>query len=821
MTRTPRKSRDSAAAAPERFPGLPAGRGGRRLRVCLASPDVSGPIRNAGIGTATTALAEFLAAQGHEVTVLYALGEWCEQGTIRHWVAEYARKGVTLVPCPAPPGVAVEAPQAAQTAWRVYRWLRDQSFDIVYFPEWSGCGHYAIQAKRLGLAFADAALVVITHSPTLWHAEGDQQLLRYRYFLLNDDMERACVEHADAVVSPSRYMLEWMGARGWRLPRQAFVQPNLTPDYAALPAAAAGPRPVEELVFFGRLEPRKGIRVFAAALDRLFAGAGPRPRVTFLGKPAADAGFDSLGFIRERARRWGVEPRVITTYGPQAAVDYLAGPGRLAVIASLVDNAPYTVQECLARGVPFLAARVGGVPEMVAEADAGRVLFAPEPPALAAALTRALAEGAAPAAPRVDEAANRAAWAAFGPDALARPPRRRAAAAARGAGPRVTVCLVHHERPDTLAEAVAGLEAQTFDDFEVVLVDDGSGPAAVEAVRALEPRFAARGWRMVFQDNRYLGAARNRAAAEARGDWLLFHDDDNVARPDLLARLTSAGEAAGADIVTAAMGTFSGPAPAPADEPRAIWLPVGAAPAFGAIENVFGDANALVRRSAFEAMGGFSEDYGVGHEDWEFFARAVLAGRTLVSVPEPLFHYRVAGGSMLRAGHNGANLQRSLRPYLEIAPRPTDVLVRLMQGLAVEHAEVQRQAAAYEAQRQTLQAALATAAELVEGGGAADPALLAKLQHMQALVSEESRAGRVPGHELTRLTHELFHAPSMRLTRPVRNLLNRLRGRSLEPTVLPPMTEAQQLEFVVGVLTSASWEATGPLRLLSRIVRRR
>ena len=824
MTTPTRRPRAKAAApapnAEERpaFPGLPAAPGGARLRVCLASPDVSGPIRNGGIGTATTALAEFLAAQGHQVTVLYALGEWCEQGSIRHWVAEYARKGVTLVPCPAPPGLAVEAPQAAQTAWRVYRWLRDQSFDIVYFPEWSGCGHYAIQAKRMGLAFAGTALVVITHSPTLWHLEGDQQLLKYRYYLLNDDLERASVEHADAVVSPSRYMLEWMQARGWRLPAQAFVQPNLTPDYAAQAPVESG-GPVEEIVFFGRLEPRKGVRVFAAALDRLFAGGGRRPRVTFLGKPATDGSFDSLEFIRERARRWGVEPQVITTYGPQAAVDYLAGPGRLAVIASLIDNAPYTVQECLARGVPFLASRVGGVPEMVREADAGRVLFDPTPPALAAALARALAEGAAPARPRVDEAANRAAWDAFGPAALA--PRPRPRAARRGGGPRVSVCLVHHERPDFLLQAVEALERQTIDDFEVVLVDDGSRPEALARVKALEPRFAARGWRMVLQENRYLGAARNRAAAEARGTWLLFHDDDNIARPDMLERFLAAAEASGADIVTAAMATFSGEAPAPDAEPKAIWLPVGAARAFGAIENVFGDANALIRRTAFEAMGGFSEDYGVGHEDWEFFARAVLAGRSLVSVPEPLFHYRIAESSMLRAGYSSADLQRNFRPYLDLGPHPAPSLLRLMQGLAVEHAEVQRQAAAYEAQRQTLQTALATAAELVQRGGEADSDLLQRLQEMQGLVSEESRGGRASGHRLTRLTHDLFHSPSMRLTRPLRNAVNRLRGRSLEPTVLPPMSEAQQLEFIVGVLTSVSWDATGPLRLFGRLFRRR
>ena len=113
------------------------------------------------------------------------------------------------------------------------------------------------------------------------------------------------------------------------------------------------------------------------------------------------------------------------------------------------------------------------------------------------------------------------------------------------------------------------------------------------------------------------------------------------------------------------MFTDTGSASCPPEASRQLWVPLGNAAGLGVFRNVFGDANALVRRTTFEALGGFTEDYGVGHEDWEFFARASLAGVNLQLVPEPLFWYRLNAASMLRAGNAQADHARSLRPYWE------------------------------------------------------------------------------------------------------------------------------------------------------------
>src|SRR5262249_24996565 len=152
---------------------------------------------------------------------------------------------------------------------------------------------------------------------------------------------------------------------------------------------------------------------------------------------------------------------------------------------------------------------------------------------------------------------------------------------------------------------------------------------------------------------------------QARGEYLLFMDDDNYARPHEISTLVAVAQRTGADIVSTFMDLFEGDEPpSEGQKPCCRWLFAGLDTMAGIARNCYGDANALVRRSVFFALDGFTEDRGVTHEDWEFFARAMLHGYRLEVVPEALFWYRLAPGSMIRTTSPQANYARSLRPYL-------------------------------------------------------------------------------------------------------------------------------------------------------------
>lgn len=101
----------------------------------------------------------------------------------------------------------------------------------------------------------------------------------------------------------------------------------------------------------------------------------------------------------------------------------------------------------------------------------------------------------------------------------------------------ISVIVTTYNRPDALRAVLVALLAQHDRDFEVLVADDGSRADTRDLVLG----FAAGAHvsiRHVWQEDRGFraGAARNRAAAVARGDYLVFLDGDCVPRPDFVAR---------------------------------------------------------------------------------------------------------------------------------------------------------------------------------------------------------------------------------------------------------------------------------------------
>jgi len=98
--------------------------------------------------------------------------------------------------------------------------------------------------------------------------------------------------------------------------------------------------------------------------------------------------------------------------------------------------------------------------------------------------------------------------------------------------PRFSVVVPTFQRRDVVVASVAAFGAQDFGEpFEVVVVVDGSTDGTADALRALSPPFPLA---VVEQENRGPAAARNRGAEEARGEFLLFLDDDMDPVPDFV-----------------------------------------------------------------------------------------------------------------------------------------------------------------------------------------------------------------------------------------------------------------------------------------------
>ena len=209
----------------------------------------------------------------------------------------------------------------------------------------------------------------------------------------------------------------------------------------------------------------------------------------------------------------------------------------------------------------------------------------------------------------------------------------------------ISVVMPTFQRRDVVAASVKALAAQEGDEsFEVVVVVDGSTDGTAEALRGLELPFPLT---VLEQANEGSAAARNRGAAAARGELLLFLDDDMEADPRLVAEHVRSHRQ-GADVVfghiplhpespssflSATVGTWA--------EERLTSLRARD----GQLEITdFLTGQMSLRRDLFERLGGFDTAFTrggtFGGADYDFGRRLVNAGYTMAFNPDAISRQR-------------------------------------------------------------------------------------------------------------------------------------------------------------------------------------
>ena len=680
-----------------KFPALPVRNvpeGTPRPRICIATWELEGLSRNGGIGTAYAAMADAFRRANYEVTILFLLGYHPTDGNISDGIDHYRSKGIDLVPLPMPHHPIILASWAPSVSYFTYMWMREHqnAFDVVHFPECQGLGFYSLLAKRQGLAFANTTFVVGAHGPTFWVKDTSHDFVPNLGVLEIDYMERMSISAADVVISPSEYLLNWMQHHGWELPKKTYVAPNIRPSGALFDNT--GPRrthAVHEVVFFGRLEIRKGLKLFCDAMDELCADpATPRFEITFLGKETLMYLRSSFGYISDRSSKWTVPWRVVSNKFQAGAIEYLKGEGRLAVIPSLSDNSPNTVLECIGAGLPFLASKVGGIPEIIAESDRKHVCFEPRPSLLAEKIRDALENGAVSASPSVSFQENEAQWVSWHagvmkPEIAGTFDREDSLPEDEISLPLVSICLAYDVREKRATATLTSLKQQDYRNFEVILVECGSNTSSQSDSHGSEFEFKGRKVHRLRQKSVEIGTARNAAARQAKGKYLIFVDDHTLLLPSIaIAVLVNVAQRVKADIVTSVLsfyiGSSNGLSNKRLEHSRRPFL--GGDVATGAFVNCFGSTNCLIRREAFEAIEGFSDEASSGLDDWELLSKAALMGLKIETTPDVFFWHREdpAQESMVHSLVNGI---RSVSPYTKpdrkLVPEVEHALAKAMQ----------------------------------------------------------------------------------------------------------------------------------------------
>ncbi|HEU5213588.1 MAG TPA: glycosyltransferase [Gaiellaceae bacterium] len=199
--------------------------------------------------------------------------------------------------------------------------------------------------------------------------------------------------------------------------------------------------------------------------------------------------------------------------------------------------------------------------------------------------------------------------------------------------PRVSVVTPAFDAGQTIGATVASVLGQTYRDLELVVVDDGSTDGTAAIVEAHGGPV-----RVVRQENRGVAAARNRGIEAAAGELIAFCDADDFLLPQHVERLVRVWDDHGG-IATAnsywllpggirrSKRRYRGGFPNPKGQRRAI------------LEQNFVSPLSVFPRSLVEEIGAFDVERRRA-EDWDFWLRAIFAGRRVTLQPEPTALYR-------------------------------------------------------------------------------------------------------------------------------------------------------------------------------------
>ena len=110
--------------------------------------------------------------------------------------------------------------------------------------------------------------------------------------------------------------------------------------------------------------------------------------------------------------------------------------------------------------------------------------------------------------------------------------------------PKVSICVPTYNRKDYLRETLDSIFAQTYKDYEVVVVDDGSTDGTAEMLKDIDYPI-----RYHWQKNSGDAAARNKMIKLAKGEFITFIDSDDLLMPDAVDRMIQVMQAEGGDVI--------------------------------------------------------------------------------------------------------------------------------------------------------------------------------------------------------------------------------------------------------------------------------
>lgn len=620
------------------------------MRLCLVTREFA-PFRGWGAGTYASLAAQALAQAGHEVHVLTDDARCVREGPhlrrdVRFHLIDMGAFPMNLR------AYASEMMRYSLGARHALESLHAvHAFDYIEFPDFLGEAYCTLRARRTMGTLARAVIGIRTHM-TIRHIRAinrDDWIEEERATC--EHMEAWSLAHADILLAPCQAIARRIGERVATPLRVVHLPIPLDAQRAELNAQPRAESSQPTILFTGRYEWRKGPHILLDAAQRLLR-EGVDLRVRFIGEDTDTAP------LRTSMRDWlsrRIDPAFTDrfTFEPRAdrpRLGALYAAATVVCVPSVWENFPFACTEAMACGACVVGSDAGGMAEII-ENDVSGLLFRGEDAGdLARVLGRVLHDAplrtrlAAAAPPRIatlcdpvriakETAAAVASVTAYDPPLAPAP-----------VSPQVSVIVPVFNTHEHLADTLASLRAQTFQEFETLIVDDGSTNAQTRVVLAdLEAKADGVRTRVIRATHGGLSHARNEGVRAARAPWVVPLDSDDMLHESALERFVTAKRRVPASaFITAPLRSFdTDPA-----KPVAGWYPLGGDRDMMPVLNGASSCVALLERDAVLRAGGYDTTLPA-YEDWDLYCTLVEQGGTGEVIPEFLVLHRLRSDSMM------------------------------------------------------------------------------------------------------------------------------------------------------------------------------
>ncbi len=627
-----------------------------------------GPIKNGGVGSACYLLAKKLAKNHHQVTIFLSGKQFFLNASLVYWRMFYQELGITIELIRENEIPLQHGNFHARESMDIYLLLRDSDFNLILFQDMHALGHYCLLAKRSGLEFQNTQLWVMFHGPSNWHLQASNGLPSNTQQLALHVMEKECCLNADRLLFATKHAQQIAYAQGYATKEQ-LSSVELFPFEAPLKRIKHRSIWADEICFFGRLETRKGLETFLAAVERLIPFLIEKQiKVSLLGRSGIIDGADAQEYIDKWVAKNRFHLNILLNKNREESIQYLIESNALAVLASMDETMGYTLIECLQHSIPFVCSDIEPYREICGQFRAKGVLTFKVGNSLdlAKKISSALRGRIRPTICESKAAdLNSDRWKNL--IELAKP-KKPQLVKKPFSKPRISLCIPHRNHADYFGGILESFASLKELPVEVIVYDDASdNENLLRLKRKLKQHAMLNIPIQIIYGKKQIGvsAARNILARAATGDYIYFLDADNLPTKDLFLDLGVMIQKNEPDLIASSLCRFDSStgvlnSRALDITKKELYFFISNDLSLNFFQNMVGDANFCVRKEFFLRIGGFNEGLS-SSEDHEFFVRSTLNGAKYLNCPRALIFYRVhdSNASSIHDAHQSLTAVRN------------------------------------------------------------------------------------------------------------------------------------------------------------------